>query len=139
MGKKVEIELSRVFTSDNQILSEVEKLLELIKNTFQIDKKKFYEILISITEAVLNAIQHGNKGDPNKRVFLNISADKHNLSVEVADEGEGFNPLTIQDPRTPENITKEHGRGLFIIQSFADSVRIETSKSGTKLKMFFKI
>lgn len=139
MGEKDKIVLRKVFTSDKYILRELEELLERIKNSFQIDKEKFYEILIATTEAVINAIQHGNKGDPNKRVFLNISSQKNKINVEVADEGEGFNPLIIQDPRTPENITKEHGRGIFIIRSFADAVHIKTGKTGTKVKMIFKI
>lgn len=139
MVEKDKIVLSKVFTSDKPILSELEELLGKIERTFKIDKEKFYKILIAITEAVINAIQHGNKWDPNKRVFLNISAQKHKINVEVADEGEGFNPLIIQDPRAPENIKKEHGRGIFIIRFFADSVQIKTGKTGTKVKMSFKI
>lgn len=139
MREEDKIVLNKVFVSDKQVVSELEESLGRIKKAFQIDKEKFYEILIAITEAVINAIQHGNRGDPNKRVFLNISAQKHKINVEVVDEGEGFNPLTVQDPLTPENITKEHGRGIFIIRSFADSVHIKADKTGTKVKMIFKI
>lgn len=136
---KNEFEVERTFTSDKKILSEIEQTLKAFQDVFYFDNEKFYEILVSITEAVINAIQHGNKNNPKKKVFLKIRGESDKLTVEVLDEGEGFDLSSIQDPRTPENILKERGRGIFIIHSFADSVQLESGKTGTKVIMTFKI
>lgn len=139
MEQKERIVLNQIFTSDKKILTEIEGLLKIVQNTFGFNKEKFYEILVAITEAVINAIQHGNKNDPSKKVVLNIFAEKGKMTVEIQDEGKGFDASLIQDPRTPENIIKERGRGIFLIRTFADSVHIETGKDGTKVTMTFRI
>lgn len=127
------------FTSDKKILAEIEAILNRINNHITLKKGKFHDILVATTEAVINAIQHGNKFDPNKKVTLNITASKNKIQVIVQDEGSGFDPSTIEDPRTPENILKERGRGIFLIRQLSDSVTITTSSKGTIVEMIFII
>jgi serine/threonine-protein kinase RsbW len=127
------------FTSDKKILTEIEAILNRINNHIPLEKGKFHDILVATTEAVINAIQHGNKFDPNKKVTLNITASKNKIQVIVQDEGSGFDPSTIEDPRTPENILKERGRGIFLIRQLSDSVTITTSSKGTIVEMIFII
>lgn len=139
MSEKNKLEFTRIFETDKRILSEIESIIIQIQKQFPIEKDKFHNILVATTEAIINAIQHGNKNNPDKKVKLTITANKKAILVIVEDEGEGFDPSKLEDPRTPENILKERGRGIFIIKQLADSTTITTSKSGTTVKMTFKI
>jgi serine/threonine-protein kinase RsbW len=78
-----------------------------------------------INEVVVNAVKHGNQFDEAKEVFLDIDVCDHRVDIRVEDEGAGFNPNGIPDPRTKDNLQREHGRGLFLIQSLADEVSFE--------------
>jgi len=78
-----------------------------------------------INEVVVNAVKHGNQFDEGKEVFLDIDVCDQRVDIRVEDEGMGFNPDRVPDPRTEQNIQREHGRGLFLIQSLADEVNFE--------------
>lgn len=78
-----------------------------------------------INEVVVNAVKHGNQFDEAKEVFLDIDVCDHRVDIRVEDEGAGFNPNGIPDPRTKDNLQREHGRGLFLIQTLADEVSFE--------------
>lgn len=90
-------------------------------------KEEFYgEILISITEAVNNAIVHGNKMNPERQVTLTFElAGEKRLRFIIEDEGAGFNYDNLPDPTAPENIEKPHGRGVFLMRNLADSCEFE--------------
>ena len=125
------------FSSITQNISVAEKLLMKLKNTLKIDEEKYYNILIAVTEAANNAIIHGNKRNENKKVLINAIATREQIEISIKDEGEGFNPKDVADPRNPENLLKDHGRGIFLIRSLSDSNKIESSKSGSTITMFF--
>ena len=78
-----------------------------------------------INEVVVNAVKHGNQFDEGKEVSLDIDVCDHRVDIRVEDEGAGFNPEEVPDPRTEDNIHRENGRGLFLIQSLADEVSFE--------------
>jgi serine/threonine-protein kinase RsbW len=79
-------------------------------------------LAIALTEVVANAIYHGNQGNPDKTVTICFTVRKGYLSVEITDQGPGFNPHTIADPLDPENLLKDSGRGIFIVRTLMDSV-----------------
>lgn len=79
-------------------------------------------MLISLTEAVNNAIIHGNKADAKKFVKINCKEKTHEVVIRISDEGTGFNPLEIKDPTLPENIAECGGRGVFIMRELADQL-----------------
>ena len=97
--------------------------------------RKPYEhaIALSLTEAVANAIVHGNKSDPTKRVFVKASTRPERLTIQVSDEGSGFNPHKLEDPTRKENLFKLGGRGIFFIRRYMDEVRI--NPSGNQITM----
>lgn len=78
-----------------------------------------------ISEVVVNAVKHGNRFDSSKEVRLDISVCDHRVDIRVEDEGEGFDPDDVPDPRADENLCRDHGRGLFLINSLADEVCYE--------------
>lgn len=91
---------------------------------------------VALTEALSNAILRGNGEDPDKRVWIRARVDQSVLVVEVADEGSGFdlNACTI-DPTTPERITSEEGRGLFLMRKLMDDVECIPNPPGSLVRL----
>jgi serine/threonine-protein kinase RsbW len=85
---------------------------------------------MAVREAVANAIKHGNKLDPSKKVYVSLDEDRDRLTIVVGDEGEGFEPEKVADPLTPENTMKTSGRGIFYIRSFMDDLSFMRGESG---------
>jgi serine/threonine-protein kinase RsbW len=85
---------------------------------------------MAIREAVANAIKHGNRLDPAKKVYVSLDGDGDRLTIVVGDEGEGFEPEKVADPLSPENTLKTSGRGIFYIRSFMDDLSFARGESG---------
>ncbi len=92
-------------------------------------------IALAVREAAANAVLHGNRYDPTKRVTLSFDTAPDILTVSVRDEGSGFAPSTVADPLAPENLLKESGRGLFLIRTFMDEIRFHMMSPGTEVVM----
>lgn len=97
----------------------------------------FDRIMLALSEAVNNAIIHGNQQNPEKKVNINTKLDDSTLVVSVQDEGEGFDPYSIPDPLKEENLLNEGGRGVYLIKQYADEVRF--SEGGTKITITFHL
>ncbi|HIA37401.1 MAG TPA: ATP-binding protein [Flavobacteriales bacterium] len=106
---------------------------------YEINEDHYGNILISLTEAVNNAIQHGNKNDPKKNVEIvfDVETNLESFSFTVKDEGDGFDYTTIPDPTAPENIEKISGRGVFLMRNLADKVGFYSE--GREIQLNFKI
>ena len=92
---------------------------------------------LCVSESVNNAIYHGNKMDQNKHVTIFAECKNDWLTVEVADEGAGFNCDDLPDPTRTENLRKEGGRGLFIIRNLAEQISFK--KNGSVVELKFKL
>ncbi len=103
----------------------VERLIEDVCDVFSVGEEKYGNILISVTEAVNNAIYHGNKSNPGKNFDVTFKTDPKNITFIIKDEGPGFDYNNLPDPTAPENIEKDHGRGIFLMKSLADKVEFE--------------
>jgi serine/threonine-protein kinase RsbW len=83
---------------------------------------------VALSEALSNAILRGNDSQPGKHVRVRAIVDGGSLIFEVVDEGPGFDILASNiDPTTPENIGKEEGRGLFLMEHLMDRVENYTN------------
>ena len=118
-------------------ICQLETFISLIAHKYQIQTEKFPDILISLTEAVNNAIIHGNKMDLNKYVQIDIDSSPNGLAFIVSDEGCGFNPNAVPDPTAPENIACCGGRGVFLMKQLADDVLYH--ENGSKVEIRFKM
>jgi serine/threonine-protein kinase RsbW len=78
---------------------------------------------VGLTEALSNAMLYGNSRDPSKRVLVEIAFLQECIEARVTDQGNGFDPATVPDPTTPENLSKPCGRGLFLMRKLMDEVR----------------
>jgi len=84
-----------------------------------------FQIEMAVHEAVINAIFHGNKEDPRKKVHLKFLTLADGLEIHVRDEGKGFDPNTLPDPLAKENLLNDSGRGIFLVRKFMDEFRVE--------------
>ena len=110
-------------------------VLEVVGNA-GIGPNKFADILISLTEAVNNAMIHGNKNCEEKNVLIRCKGQKTGIAFFVQDEGDGFNPANVPDPTEDSHIDCCGGRGVFIMTTLADSVKFKDN--GTTVEMYFK-
>lgn len=103
----------------------IESFIDNVRENFKINDDIYGNIMISVTECISNAIIHGNKGDKNKLVHLQLQMDEDQLKFIVQDEGDGFEFNLLPDPTAPENIEKPGGRGIFLIRNLSDELRFE--------------
>lgn len=92
------------------------------------------EIRLAMREALNNALRHGNKMDPNKKIQFSYSCNpQQGLWVMIRDEGGGFNPDAVPDPTQPENLDRTGGRGVFLMRNLMDEV--EFRDGGREVQM----
>ncbi|TGE26643.1 ATP-binding protein [Hymenobacter metallicola] len=115
----------------------VESFIDNSKDTFHIEDDIYGNIMVAVTEAVNNAIRHGNKFDKDRNVYLSLYVDKDRVKFEVEDEGEGFDYTDLLDPTAPENLENPGGRGIFLIRHLADEV--EFTKDGRNVQLTFML
>jgi len=99
------------------------------------DEDECGRIALAVREAAVNAVLHGNRYDPNKRVTVAFESIPDSLTITVRDEGPGLDTRLIPDPLAPENLLKQSGRGIFLIRAFMDEVRFRTMSPGTEITM----
>jgi serine/threonine-protein kinase RsbW len=95
--------------------------------------------MVSITEAVNNAILHGNKSSPSKRVRVTCEILPGWLLVMINDEGRGFRPEKIGNPLAKENLLRETGRGIFLMRTLMDKVEFDVGKGGTQVRLWLDL
>ena len=96
-------------------------------------RKDQFAVRLAVEEALVNAVKHGNRGDPAKEARLRYHAGSEFVLLEVEDEGEGFDPAAVPDPLAPENLERPSGRGLFLIRKYMTWV--EYSERGNRVIM----
>jgi serine/threonine-protein kinase RsbW len=98
-----------------------EILSELEANNFS--KEDIFAVHLALHEAFLNALKHGNKMDASKEIKIDYSVGLDKTEIIVTDEGNGFKPDNVPDPRLGENLYKTEGRGLLLMHSYMDMVK----------------
>ena len=113
------------FVSNPTNISYVEKLLQQVTKRVRINDETYANMHIALTEAVNNAMLHGNRCDQSKIVKIETYIDTPTGTVEfeVSDEGIGFDDSLVPDPTLPENIAQPGGRGVFLMQQLCDRLR----------------
>ncbi len=92
-----------------------------------------FAIHLALEEAIINAVKHGNKQNPDRDVIIEYDLSPEKVDIRVTDQGRGFNPDSLADPRIGDNIYKTDGRGVLLIRSYMDSV--EYNNSGNSVHM----
>lgn len=125
-----------VFKSDPDNLKLAQEWLNEISLQFDIDKSLYPNILISLTEAVNNAIFHGNKCDKDKNIRLTFQPKSNCIKFKICDEGEGFDNSLIPDPTADINLLHESGRGVLLMKYLAHKVKFK--HQGSNVEITFK-
>lgn len=123
--------------SSTHNLKKVENFLLNLKKQLNITDELYMNIVIAVTEAVNNAIIHGNKSMPRKRVSIDVKLLDSFCAFTVEDEGSGFNYKGIHDPTMPQNISKAGGRGIFFMKQLCTMLQFD--KQGRSVRLFFKL
>ena len=115
----------------------VERLIDDIKTRHNISEDSFGNMLVAVTEAVTNAIYHGNKSDPKKYIEIKYQITGDKIKFYISDEGPGFDYYNLPDPTAPENLEKPSGRGIFLMKHLADQIIF--SRNGSLVELYFNI
>jgi serine/threonine-protein kinase RsbW len=122
--------------SSLESVSAVENLIDQISADLDLSEDSYGNVLISVTEAVNNAIQHGNNYKNELFVTLLVLSKTDEFCFSVSDQGNGFDHLNLPDPTSPENLLKENGRGVYLMRSLAEDVVFE--ENGRTVLLYFK-
>jgi serine/threonine-protein kinase RsbW len=114
----------------------IESFIDNAKERYQLDDDIYGNIMIAVTEAVNNAIKHGNANNKAKNVFLSLSLHKNLIQFIVKDEGSGFNYENLPDPTAPENLEKPGGRGIFLMKHLSDEVNFKENGRVVELSFY---
>ena len=117
----------------NAISPLVERLMRLIEGSPCVTGEE-HSVQLALREALNNAVVHGNRLDAHKLVHVRCRCKVgRGISLVVADEGQGFDPLTVSDSMTVENLEADHGRGIHLMKLAMDEVSFE--QGGTEIHM----
>jgi serine/threonine-protein kinase RsbW len=114
----------------------IESFIDNAKDKFHLDDDIYGNIMIAVTEAVNNAIKHGNAGDRSKNVSLSLSLKESMIQFLIKDEGPGFDYEHLPDPTAPENIEKIGGRGIFLMKHLSDEVQFKEKGKVVELSFY---
>jgi serine/threonine-protein kinase RsbW len=110
------------FESRMDILEAIQAFVDKMASIGGLDEDGVHDLSVSVRECVVNALKHGNRLDPRKRVTVNFGLTAGAIEVWIQDQGKGFDPDAVPDATAPENILNAAGRGLFFMRAFMTEV-----------------
>ena len=128
-----------IIKSDVNELAKVATITEEICIRFGLIEDEIDDISIAVTEAVNNAIKHGNKEDSTKSIKIVFEVETDRIKIRIKDEGKGFQLEEVKDPRKNENLLKDDGRGILIMKALMDEVKVLSGSEGNVLQLVKKI
>ena len=122
------------------VLDHLQHVAEDVCRQVGLDEETLHWTSMAVRECVINAITHGNRNDPAKKIFVDFEVEdrggERSLVVTVRDQGEGFELSSLTNPLAPENILNTSGRGIFLVRQFMDEVKIQPAAGGgTEVRM----
>ncbi len=119
--KKILHKSCQLQSTEKEVKQVVAELLKVLKE-YGFDVDSLFAIHLALEEAFLNAVKHGNHGDADKVIDVECLITPEKFDISISDEGYGFDPDGIPDPRSNGNLYKSSGRGILLIQSYMDVV-----------------
>jgi serine/threonine-protein kinase RsbW len=130
--KNIHIEIPSI--SEN--IRMIESFIDNAREKYHLDDDIYGNIMIAVTEAVNNAIRHGNQNNSGKNVSLSLALEEGVIKFRVEDEGTGFDYEHLPDPTAPENLEKPGGRGIFLMKHLADEVAFNEKGKVVELSFY---
>lgn len=131
MNRTYNLTLQSTFRESEKIPDFVDE----IRDECELDEEPSETFKLVLSEAVTNAIVHGNKEDREKTVDITVYVSEKDISADVKDQGAGFDADKKKNPLKEENLLDTSGRGIFLMKQFADHV--EFKQGGTRL--YFRV
>lgn len=128
-------QVSYKLDSTLESVNKVERTASDLAARLGFEEEDCHRISMAVREAAVNAVFHGNACDPRKKIVVSFENTGQDLVITITDQGRGLDPSTLPDPLAPENLLKQSGRGIFLINSFMDEVRIRTLDPGTEITL----
>lgn len=124
-----------VINSAKSELRKVEKFIDDIFEENELNRKHFNRVLLCVSEAVINSIEHGNKYDSSKPITIEVNCDLNDIHIIIKDEGSGFDLNKVQNPTNKNNLKKESGRGIYIIRALSHFLKYNQKGNSVQLKI----
>lgn len=118
---------SLVVESNPSLVEEVYEQIHKKLQEYHYTENDIFAVHLAVEEGFSNAVRHGNKMDPSKTVKVEYSVTPDRVEVSITDQGEGFDPGQIPDPRLGDNLYRCDGRGLLLIHSYMDVIEYKDS------------
>lgn len=115
----------RVLASEHHHVETVVDWLEDLAGQHGLGDELLNRLLVAVSEAVNNSLCHGNQLNPVRDVVVEVTLTSDSVDVVVEDEGIGFEPERIENPLAEDNLWKEGGRGVYLMEKLTDDVRFE--------------
>lgn len=116
----------------------VHSVIDEIVNFENIDDEIIFDIKLILSELLVNSLIHGNKKDPDKKIFIESNITGDELIVKIEDEGRGFDRNLVESPVAPINITKISGRGIFLVKNLSDGISFNPAGNAVTFKKILK-
>jgi serine phosphatase RsbU (regulator of sigma subunit)/anti-sigma regulatory factor (Ser/Thr protein kinase) len=119
----------------------MERVAEVVRDV-GLDPKRYERLKTAVSEAAMNAIEHGNHGDPALPIHVRVSATARELTVRIVDNGGG---KEIPEAETPDieaklaGLQKPRGWGLFLIKNMVDDLRTHTTETHHTVELVMKL
>lgn len=125
--------------SERQSITVVGPFLESIQELVRLGPQRLHDLHVAITEAVNNAIIHAHGCRADAMVDVEVCTTERSVMIVVRDYGMGFDPDQVPDPRLPENVLREGGRGVFLIRQLADAVEFRPGDPGMHVMITYNL
>ena len=123
----------KIKSSTKLITKTIQNFEQLLDQVDYCSSRNKNEVTTAFSEAIANAIIHGNKNQSNKFVYIKINITKKNIILHIQDEGTGFNHKTLPNPLDKHNLTKPNGRGVYLMTVLMDKVQFRRHKIGMEV------
>lgn len=121
--------------SNPKSIGRVEGFIKKIERKTHLDEIQTHKLMVSLTEAVNNAIIHGNKSDTTKKVIVVCEFQREQLVITITDQGKGFKLDKVKNPLKEENLLRTSGRGIFLMRTLMDKVEYEMRNGGAMVTL----
>lgn len=125
--------------SDPKNISRVEGFLKKVRRSVHLDEIQFHKLMVSLSEAVNNAIIHGNRQEAGKKVTVRCEILPGWLVVVVTDQGRGFRPKNVKNPLRARNLLRTSGRGVFLMRTLMDKVEFDVHRTGSRVLLWLDL
>lgn len=126
-----------VLPADVNAISPVVSWVMRLVGELEFAAGKEFDIELALREALANAIVHGCKADPAKKIECTVTGDKNRgILIVVRDPGPGFDTSTLPSPTEGQNLHADHGRGVYLINKLMDEVKYERNGSEIHMRKF---